>query len=351
MFALLSTDSITVTTTPASGVNLSVHASWVDYNSSTGAYTAGRTNKVIASNTTTTVVASPASGVIRTVEFVSVSNTNAAVGGVTVGVTVNLTDGTNNNVIWGNGANGTNVLGGYTLTYDNNGWVVADAAGQVQATSPPIGTLLRRAVLTATATENYTTSAECNSLCIKGVAGGGGGQSINGVTSEGGGGGGGGAGGYFEYYVSEAADLVITYKCGAAGAASGSGGSTVVVVGATTVTANSGVGTAAGGASASPSVFKGSAGGSVSTNGSVNCGGAPGMSGFCLNVTALAISGNGGSSPFGRGGVGVAITSSASSGNAGTGFGSGGSGGVSLNSSTGTGGVGSQGCVVIEEYS
>jgi hypothetical protein len=63
------TDSITVTNTAAS--DLAVHASWVDLNGTT--VTPGNTNTpLIATATTTTVVAAPGASTYRNVKFLSV---------------------------------------------------------------------------------------------------------------------------------------------------------------------------------------------------------------------------------------------------------------------------------------
>jgi hypothetical protein len=90
MLLLTSTSDI-VTVITSAAASIVTHASYVDNNS--GTVTPARTNTAaINTATTTTVVASPASGVQRNVKFLSFSNVS---GSVTTNVTVNHSDGTN----------------------------------------------------------------------------------------------------------------------------------------------------------------------------------------------------------------------------------------------------------------
>jgi hypothetical protein len=89
MILLTSTsDLLRVTTGQAR--NVDVHASWVDNLS--GAVTPGRTNTLITTATTTTIVGSPASSAQRNVKFVSIRSREAS---NTVDITVVHSDGTN----------------------------------------------------------------------------------------------------------------------------------------------------------------------------------------------------------------------------------------------------------------
>jgi len=91
----------------------------------------------------------------------------------------------------------------------------------------------------------------------------------------------------------------------------------------------------------------GGAGGAVSTNGDVNRGGAPGTYGLRISIN-VGISGCGGSSPFGGGGVGK---DSGAAGADATGYGGGGGGALCLNNSGAqVGGVGTQGCWLVHEF-
>lgn len=90
MLLLTSTSDI-VTVITSAAASIVTHASYVDNNS--GTITPARTNTAaINTATTTTVVASPASGVQRNVKFLSFAN---ASGSVTTNVIVNHSDGTN----------------------------------------------------------------------------------------------------------------------------------------------------------------------------------------------------------------------------------------------------------------
>lgn len=90
MINLASTDTLRIVT--GSAAQIEVHSSWVDYNTSTSAVTPGRTNTAhITTATTTTVVASPASGVIRNVKHLNITNDHAS---ASCTVTVEHNDGT-----------------------------------------------------------------------------------------------------------------------------------------------------------------------------------------------------------------------------------------------------------------
>lgn len=89
MLLLASTsDLIRVVTSAA--VTTDVHASWVDMNGST--ITPGRTNTLITTATTTTIVGSPAASTFRTVKTITIRNRHAT---TAQDVTVLHSDGTN----------------------------------------------------------------------------------------------------------------------------------------------------------------------------------------------------------------------------------------------------------------
>ena len=71
-------------------VNVDVHASWIDIDATTT--TPGRTNTLISTATTTTIVASPASSTYRTVKTVTIRNRSTT---SAVNATVIHSDGTN----------------------------------------------------------------------------------------------------------------------------------------------------------------------------------------------------------------------------------------------------------------
>lgn len=121
MLLLTSTSDIIRVITGTTGSDIEVHASWVDNNA--GAITPGRTNTAsIVTNTTTTVVAAPASGVQRNVKHLSLSNNHAS---TATSVAVEHYDGTNAVEL-----REVNLLAGENLTLDLNGnWRHYDANG------------------------------------------------------------------------------------------------------------------------------------------------------------------------------------------------------------------------------
>lgn len=90
MLLLASTSDELRIVTVGGTVALDVHASWVDY--STGTVAPGRTNTVISTATTTTVVASPAASTQRNIRYLSICNTDTT---ASVTITVEHFDGSN----------------------------------------------------------------------------------------------------------------------------------------------------------------------------------------------------------------------------------------------------------------
>jgi hypothetical protein len=113
-------DLITVVTGAAQ--NIDCHASWMDFNGST--VTPGRTNTIISSATTTTIVGSPASSVYRNVKTIDIRNRGSAV----CQVTVKDTDGTNNVQLISVPLNANEHL----CFSDTDGWQVYDANGALK---------------------------------------------------------------------------------------------------------------------------------------------------------------------------------------------------------------------------
>lgn len=137
MLLLTSTsDLIQVITSTAAAVQ--VHASWVDLNA--GVTTPGRTNTVISSATTTSVVASPAASTQRNVQSLFVSNVDASLSDTVV---IKHTDGTNAvELISAVLANGESVEFVY-----GRGWTVFDINGGIKtAYSIPAGTVTNAAL-------------------------------------------------------------------------------------------------------------------------------------------------------------------------------------------------------------
>lgn len=236
--------------------------------------------------------------------------------------------GTSRHVLTSNGA-------AALPTFQANGWL----GTTVKSTSNESGT--------------FTTSANTRVVHVRLVAGGGGGAGVDGAANASAGAGG-AAGGYAEKWCTVTPSTGYAYTVGILGAAGatdggtgGTGGDSIFDCGGTTVTAKGGVGAAPIATGTSTVMGLGGASGGISTNGDVNGAGAPG--GWALRVSgSVAISGQGASSQWGSGGS-ARITSGA--GNAGTGYGAGG-GGANTISAQGdfAGGAGTQGLIIIEEY-
>lgn len=113
-------DLVRIVTGAASQIE--VHAAYVDLTTSTGDATPGRTNTAITTATTTTVVASPASGVVRNVRSLYITNNHAT---ASTQVEVSHTDGTTAVEIIG-----VTLLPGENLAYREDGsWVHRDTQG------------------------------------------------------------------------------------------------------------------------------------------------------------------------------------------------------------------------------
>jgi hypothetical protein len=125
MILLASTsDLIRVVTSAA--INTDAHVSWVDNNA--GTITPGRTNALITTATTTTVVASPGASTYRTVKSLYVRNRHAS---TSQDVTILHSDGTNIPELIK-----ATLLAGDSLRYDEHlGWSVSDAFGRVKTRS------------------------------------------------------------------------------------------------------------------------------------------------------------------------------------------------------------------------
>ena len=317
-----------------------VQASYVDNNA--GTITPGRTNTIVSTATTTTVVGSPGSGIQRNVKHLSVR----AVGGAQ-GVTVQHTDGTNVVILVT-----MTLQQNETLVFsDGTGFQVLDANGAVKVAQSGSGRYLATQVVTAGTT--ITTGSATTKVRFRMVGGGGGGAGCTSVASAASAGGGGGAGGYLEKIATVTPNTGYTCAigsagAGASGAAGGNGGNTTLAIGGTTYTANGGSGAPVATALTTLIGYAGGAGGAISTNGDVNSAGVNGIYGVVLVVaTPVVASGNGGDSPFGRGGLGL---TAAGNGNNGAGYGSGGGGAATGASAVRTGGNGMPGIIILDEF-
>lgn len=129
MLNLASTSDLVRVYTSAAG-NIEVHASWVDIVVATGEVTPGRTNTAsITTATTTTVCGSPASGSVRNLKHLNITNNSSSVSNI---VTVDHTDGTNAVELMS-----FTLLPGENMIFNEQGrWVHRDAQG---AEYPPAG--------------------------------------------------------------------------------------------------------------------------------------------------------------------------------------------------------------------
>lgn len=248
---------------------------------------------------------------------------------------------TANNVILGNGASSPSFVApgtsGNILQSDGTTW--ANAGG---------GVLLGRQALTSGTTYTPTTGTTEALIRIWGGGGGGGGCSAVAGCA----GGGGGAGGYAEYHLTGVTGT-YAYTIGAAGtgvsgANGNAGGNSTFVNGGTTVTAFGGAGGAFVGGTAAIKFMLGGAGGVISTNGNVNGAGVPGTNGMTSTVNTVVMSGAGGSTSLGGGGLERSTTGVGNAAIANTG--SGGGGAAATAGTANAGGSGAAGMIIITEF-
>ncbi len=298
----------------------------------------------ISTATTTQITPAVASSTYTNVKKITVRN-----GGASSNViTLQHTDGTNVEPLFSFALQPS-----YTFSYEEGvDWSLYDSSGgKIQ--TPLTGRYLGSTLLTS-ASGNFTTTGSCSTIRIRGVGGGAGGAGCTSLASAAAAGGGGGAGSYIEKTVAVSPNTSYAYTCGPAGAGAsgalgGNGTNSTFVVGVTTYTANGGVGAPVATAVTTLISYLGGAGGAVSTNGDVNIAGYPGYPGVTLVVaTPIGVSGNGGSSPLGAGGLGI---NAVGNGNNATGYGAGGSGAFTGASAVRTGGNGSAGCWIVDQYS
>ena len=234
---------------------------------------------------------------------------------------------------------------GWAVWEDGAGWTVYDASGQKQV-SVGSGRYLRTRVFTSGT--SFTVTGDANSIFCRLQAPGGGGGNCTTAATNAAAAGGGASGGYAEKTFSVVPGATVTYTVPAGGASVTAGADATVVYGGVTVTAKGGPAGVVAAVVAAPTTILGGAAPAVSTNGDVNGSGQPGSPGVNL-AAAQAVSGNGGSSLFGGGGVG---RKTQGAGNAAVGYGSGGGGGCILSGGAAVaGGAGSAGILIVNEFS
>ena len=129
MILLTSTSDIIRIVTAQAVSTITTHASYADNNA--GTVTPGRTNTNITTNTTTTVVASPGSGIQRNVNGLYITNNNTT---TSCGITVQHFDGTTSTDLMG-----VTLLPGENLIYAEDGeWKHHDANGGEYGYSPVV---------------------------------------------------------------------------------------------------------------------------------------------------------------------------------------------------------------------
>jgi hypothetical protein len=326
----------------SSTADLHSFASYVDKNALT--ITPSRKATAIVTATTTDVVLAPGATIQRHVKKLTLRNKHASTANT---VTLQYFDGATAFEIFK-----ATLAAGEVIQYtEAGGFVVFDATGAIKNMQTAAGRLLGVTVLTAGTT--FTTGANTTKILVRMVGGGGGGGGCTSVASSASAAGGGGAGGYAEKVFAVSPNTGYTYAIGAlgagvSGAAGANGGDTTFTVGATTVTAKGGTGAPLLASTTTLTARAGGAGGVVSTNGDLNGAGAPGEPGNVLIVaTPIVSSGDGGSGPYGGGGLGLVA---AANGNNAAGFGAGGGGSATGASAVRTGGSGTAGVIIVEEY-
>lgn len=162
MLLLTSTgDLLRVVTTQA--VTTHVHVSFVDLDTSTSAVMPDLENTVISTATTTPIVASPGSGVVRTVKSVSIANTHAS---TTQGVTVEHTNGTTVGIIE------VQLAPRSSLFYDeHHGWSVRDSRGRIMTYSEGGGLPATTSELTTVVLASDVTNNNASANTIADVTG------------------------------------------------------------------------------------------------------------------------------------------------------------------------------------
>lgn len=211
------------------------------------------------------------------------------------------------------------------------------------------GTLLGPPLI-LTGTGTYTPSAGATAIYVV-LIGGGGGSGAAQSTNTGSASGGGGAGGICMKYITSLADS-YAFSCGAGGAGGASptgggspGGPTQLsATGSAILTAEGGGGSAGTGDGAVVGGISGTGNGE-SANGDINLPQRAGAPGF--NISGYMWPGAGGSNPYGVGHPGVGYVTQ---GIEGTGFGAGASGALAGNGRSMPGGAGTEGAILVWEY-
>lgn len=325
-------------------------------NPGTNTLTASLVGGSVAADTFVTNVAGPVVPTGAGVIDLSASTSTYTNGATANTIKVEL-QGTNHAVFVGRGA----LTPATTLPAGVTGQVLAGVTGADPAWTA-ISTLAFTSMNVQVFTVNGTYTPTSGMLyciveCVGGGGGGGQGVSRAAGTSAGGGGGGGGYARKFLSAASIGVSQAVTIGAGGAGVPGGSATGTPGTTGGTTSLGVLCVATGgAGGLGYSDATgFQNYTGGvpGVGTTGDVLAAGGTGGTALAIG-TSFAFSGNGGSSIFGYGGVGISLSVAASSTNGTTstiGYGGGGAGGcVNQNVNAAVGGNGADGVIIVTEF-
>ena len=307
-------------------------------------------NGIVLTATTVSLGNSSVNVSINATSFSGTANNATNLGGTvasgyqtTAGLSANVATLTSNNATNLGGVPASayvNTSGNYTLSGN------ISFTGTITGVSQH-GSLIRGPRILTSGT-SYTTPANCNAIYIElcGASGGSGYSNNKQFPS-----GGSASGAYAAKYFSVTPNTAYSYTIGAAGIA---GNSTVFATngGSTTFTANSITVTAGGGGYSNNSDTGFTAIGGTATNGDININGQNGFASQSISSNGsyiFSMSGAGGSSLFGFGGISILSAGFSSSiGNQGVGYGAGSGGAVG---GSANGAVGLQGIIRIWEYS
>jgi hypothetical protein len=251
------------------------------------------------------------------------------------------------------------VVGSEWVATDGTNYVCTDAtkgaAVWEQVGGAAAGSYLSRTILT-TGT-SITLGANTTKIKVRMVGPGGGGAGAPGTgAGQASVGGGGGSGSYAEFEAATTPGQNLPYYVGtggtggAIGNAGNAGDYATFSHNAATVTASGGGGgQSSPGPGTTPDLQDGGTAGAVPTNGDLNIPGTRGGKGIRQSGT-VAAGGDGASSQLGSGGEG-GVANGNTDGLDGLGYGAGGAGAASVNSAGFLGGDGTQGVIIVEEYS
>jgi hypothetical protein len=259
---------------------------------------------------------------------------------------------------WGGGTAliANDILAGHWIsaTYDGTNWQLEGQLGNAPALT---GTLISVRTFTSGSAATYTPTSGTTAIKVEllGCGGGGGGTTYT-SASDSAWGGGGAASAYVRYFVSginagtQTGMYTVCSTGGTAGTTSagtgGTGGNTTFVWnGGSTVTATGGLGGVGMAYGLTVGTMAAGGAGQTGTNGTINGSGNPGSNGW-RSAATTGVSGSGGSTYWGGGGVGKTANGA---GNSATGYGAGGGGGASTSAAV-AGGSGGVGILIIEEY-